>query len=222
MHATTEQLLSCRDNELMDAKVKSHVQNCEHCLSELSHLSELGSIIQSMPVPELNEHQLQTSWGVVSNALAQQNKAEFRQFPYWSTVAASVFAIGLVLLFSIDKSVINEIPEQFVEFMPETDIEESIPVVTSNNESELAQLVAYSRLLEGRLQSMPQPRIVRANTAGTISQLEDQISIMDNRLNLDHQVPLTEEQRNALWQQRVNSMNNLYRVRSAQLQRVSY
>jgi len=229
MHATIEQLLNYRDGHLLEAKWHAHIQQCKQCSEEVEKLSEINSDLNSLAVSELSSEDLDKSWDAISMQLIAQKNSQKPQNIYWMSAAACALIIGVVIGFKAynqpldfpqDYQVAQSSPDSLIQ--DEKALDTQYQSLDSNTENELAQLVAYSRLLESQLQAMPQPRVIRANTAGTISQLQDQISVLDSRLNLDHQIPLTEQQRNALWQQRVNSMNNLYRVRSAQLQRVSY
>ena len=83
--------------------------------------------------------------------------------------------------------------------------------------------MARSRLLEAALEHMRfEPQVVNAGTATTIATLEDRIALVDYRMNLDVEDPLSPEQSRRLWQQRVDLMDSLVNVRYAQLQRVSY
>ena len=227
MHATTEQLLSYRDKQPLDAKCKLHVQSCDLCLSKVAEFEALTQGLNELSMAKLDPNELQASWAKVSSALSANTSTGFGKYYLPSAVAA---VLAVVFFININSPEQNGIQDQLVDASiptqsstPLPDKQDPVAVANVNQGSnQLAQLVAYSRALEDRLQSMPAPRVVRADTAGTISQLQDQISMVDNRLNLDAQTPLTEQQRNALWQQRVSSMNNLYRVRTAQLQRVVY
>lgn len=228
MHATTEQLLSYRDKQPLDAKCKLHVQSCDLCQIKVAEFESLTQNLKELPMAKLDPSELKASWANVSSTLSTNNASvSFRNY-YWPSAVAAILVVALFINFNPPEK--NGIQDQLIDASIPTQtsiplVDGKDPVAVSNvnqGSNQLAQLVAYSRALEDRLQSMPAPRVVRADTAGTISQLQDQISMVDNRLNLDAQTPLTEQQRNALWQQRVSSMNNLYRVRTAQLQRVAY
>ena len=233
MHATIEQLITYRDQALLDAEIKMHIRQCDVCLHELAVLKSMQREMQALPVKELDATDFASSWKVIEESLSEEvtNKKVIK--PYWIAVAASVVSVAFLLMYSNTNQIKSPVqsaksviaPDNKLSPNNEGQVLDIAPVQTNRPtslNSELIDLHAYSRVLENRLQAMPQPRVVRANTAETISQLQDQISILDNRLNLDYQNPLTELQRTALWQQRVNSMNNLYRVRTAQLQRVTY
>ena len=216
-HANNEKLLDYRVGNLLDATVKQHIQECDECLLKIGEYEELANSLNTSLIDELSEVDLDTSWEIISSSIDDAQKPKTNK-PLWMAFAASsVFALLVMMqTFKSEESV-----EKNVEITPIIS-DELIRVATAQQAPDIDQLVAYSRLLENRLLAMPQPRVVRANTAGTITNLQDQISVLDTRLSMQHQSPLTEQQQNALWQQRVNSMNNLYRVRAAQLQRVSY
>ncbi|MBT8141611.1 MAG: hypothetical protein HKN88_01325 [Gammaproteobacteria bacterium] len=223
MHATTEQLLMYRDGLPQDHTQKQHIQNCDECLHQVQELLELQHDLQTLEDTALGKDQLDQGWQAIRGELAN-NDARKKHHPVWA-MAACIFVVaaGVLSFLNLDKDASQELLQANTTNIPIQNAEpNSLQAVESNNAPELEELIAYSRLLENRLHAMPQPRVVRANTVNTITELQDQISILDDRLSLEHQYPLTAEQRNALWQQRVQSMNNLYRVRNAQLQRVSY
>ena len=217
-HANNDQLIQFRDKALLDASIKQHIDACSICLAELAELEALHVRLNTSDTPQLTPQELDNSWEVIASSVEAKRKVSVK--PYWFAAASVVIAFFVGI-----KSFETIIPEQqFVEQIAANSPDKKGVFIDSDGDSEvqLNQLLAYSRVLENRLQAMPQPRLVRANTAGTITQLEDQISVLDTRLSMQAQAPLSTQQRNVLWQQRVSSMNNLYRVRVAQLQRVSY
>ena len=77
------------------------------------------------------------------------------------------------------------------------------------------QLSLYRRALPGL------PRPLRAGTAATISDLQDQISAIDYWLN-HPQAELTPEEEAIFWRERVRMMNTLLNLRAAQAQSVAF
>jgi len=213
-HANNEQLITYRNQELLDASIHQHIESCDKCLEQVNELKDIACLLKNDVLDDLSESDLSANWEIISESLYQHQKAKSKK-PIWFAIAASsVFALLL------GSQLLNQhLP---VEHSAELESNNSEKSVRLTNSPKTEQLVAYSRLIEDRLQALPKPRIVRANTAGTISNLQDHISLLDTRLSMQHQSPLTEQQKNALWQQRVKSMNSLYQVRAAQLQRVSY
>ena len=216
-HANNEQVFNFRNNNLLDVEVKQHINSCDECLQCVEDLKILSNLLNATEVEKLSELELSASWDTISTSIESAHKLNQKRPMWLAFIASAVFAI-LIGVYSFQSQ--TPIEQEAVITPLITDVTEA--VVTVKQATELDQLLAYSRLIENRLQTMPQPRVVRANTAGTISNLQDHISMLDTRLSMQHQAPLTEQEQTALWQQRVNSMNNLYRVRVAQLQRVNY
>jgi hypothetical protein len=63
---------------------------------------------------------------------------------------------------------------------------------------------------------------MRVSTASTITALEDRIAVLDDRLMFSSRLDLSPRQKEALWRQRVDTMNALFYVRYAQAQRSGY
>jgi hypothetical protein len=113
---------------------------------------------------------------------------------------------------------------------PATDTgEESFPTVPAYAEQNnalalttLNALMVESQALEDDLRSLPsQPQLVRAGTAATIAGLEEQIAIIDYRLN-DTSIRMSHEQMELYWRERVRLMNLLVQLRTAQAQRNAF
>ena len=84
--------------------------------------------------------------------------------------------------------------------------------------SSLQTLMVQSRQLESDLRALPAaPRVVRAGTAATISDLEDRIAAIDFQLN-DPNAAMTPAEEEIFWRERVRLMNLLFRLRYAQAQ----
>jgi len=96
--------------------------------------------------------------------------------------------------------------------------------VAANNDDlrGLNTLMVESRQIERNLRALPaQPSLVRASTAVTISELQDQVAGIDYLLN-HPDLRLSPEQEEIYWRERVRLMNSLLRLRTAQLQRMSF
>jgi len=106
---------------------------------------------------------------------------------------------------------------------------EAFPVVPDNvAENPVAQLTALqtlmveSRQLESDLRALPtEPRVMRAGTVATISDLEDRIAAIDYQLN-DPEVLMTPGDRELFWRERVRLMKLLLQLRYAQAQRAAF
>ncbi len=96
--------------------------------------------------------------------------------------------------------------------------------VAANNDDmrALKALMVESRQIERNLRALPaQPSLVRASTATTIYELQDQIASIDYLLN-HPEFLLSPEQEEIYWRERVRLMNSLLRLRTAQAQRMTF
>ncbi len=88
--------------------------------------------------------------------------------------------------------------------------------------SNLAVLQAYSRRLESDLRALPaEPRVARAGTVATISEIEDRIAAIDYQLN-DAAAQWAEGDKEIFWRERVRLMKLLLQLRYAQAQRAAF
>ena len=86
----------------------------------------------------------------------------------------------------------------------------------------LDALMTQSRQLEHELRAITfQPRLMRASTAATISNLEDRIAAIDYQLN-HPAIRMSPAQKHLYWRERVRLMDSLVKLRYAQAQRASF
>ena len=86
----------------------------------------------------------------------------------------------------------------------------------------LQTLMTESRELESNLRALPNaPRVQRAGTMATISDLEDRIAAIDYQLN-DPSVQMSDADRELFWRERVRLMKSLLQLRFAQAQRAAF
>jgi len=104
---------------------------------------------------------------------------------------------------------------------PGITVPQNLPTNTAQL-STLQTLMVQSRQLERNLRSLPdEPRVMRAGTVATISDLEDRIAAIDYQLD-DPEVLMTPEDEELFWRERVRLMNSLLQLRYAQAQRAAY
>jgi hypothetical protein len=101
-----------------------------------------------------------------------------------------------------------------------------VPQNTPTNEpvqlTALQTLMTESRELESDLRSLPDaPRVMRASTMATISDLENRIAAIDYQLN-DPAVHMSDGDRELFWRERVRLMKSLLQLRYAQAQRTAF
>ncbi len=88
--------------------------------------------------------------------------------------------------------------------------------------SNLAVLQAYSRRLESDLRALPaEPRVARAGTVATISEIENRIAAIDYQLD-DPTAEWVEGDKEIFWRERVRLMKLLLQLRYAQAQRAAF
>jgi hypothetical protein len=98
----------------------------------------------------------------------------------------------------------------------------NVAVTTDTPVNVLHALMVESRQLESDLRALPvQPRVMLADTAATISDIEDRIAAIDYQLN-DPDVGMSAEDKEIFWRERVRLMRLLVRLRYAQAQRTAF
>jgi len=225
MHASVEQLLNLRDAAPEAADVAAHVNGCERCQAELGRLRIVQVGLQSLPEIPAPEG----GWQAISRARAGSRSSAPLSFTgwFWAGSLAAGLAVAVVLF-----GLLNQVPRGSESGIGSA-MSGTTPVLVSRSGAEtaasqvksddMAQLMARSQQLEQVLRAMPEgPQVVSADTAGTISVLEDRVAMIDYRLSMGEQPELSSAQLQRLWQERVDVMNSLVQVRYAQAQRASF
>ncbi len=100
-----------------------------------------------------------------------------------------------------------------------------VPQGPTSNTADLSSLRALqvqSQQLERDLRALPSPpRVARAGTVATMSEIEDRIAAIDYQLN-DSTVEWADGDREIFWGERVRLMKLLLQLRYAQAQRAAY
>lgn len=106
---------------------------------------------------------------------------------------------------------------------PESRTEPTLTAETNTVEvTALQTLMVQSQQLESDLRALPdEPRVLRASTVATLSDIEDRIAAIDYQLS-DSGVRMTPEEKEIFWRERVRLMNSLVQLRYAQAQRTTY
>ena len=144
-------------------------------------------------------------------------KARFGEGPKWLAGAGIAAAVVLAVLNIPMMAPVVDSGDEAINATP------PVSVATNNTTpAELSALMVQSQQIERDLRALPgQPSVMRAGTAATISDLEDQISAIDYWLN-HPQAELTPEEEAIFWRERVRLMNTLLSLRAAQAQRVAF
>jgi len=225
MHASIEQLLNLRDAAPESSDVADHVNVCQRCQAELGRLRIVQVGLQSLPeIPAPDG-----AWQAVSRARAggESRVPTASTAWFWAGSMAAALAVAVVLF-----GLLNQVPRG-PESRPGSAMSGGTPVLVARSGIEpagsaveadgMAELMTRSQQLEQVLRAMPEgPQVVSADTAGTISVLEDRVALIDYQLTMDGQPELSAAQLQRLWQERVDVMNSLVQVRYAQAQRASF
>jgi hypothetical protein len=207
MHATTEQLLSLRDGQPVEAGAAAHTAGCEQCRRELARLGRVRARLQALPQldPPVG------AWRVAAADAAEAPAAVSASRWQWVAGIAASFVLGMALVIGV-----GDREDAGPARGTTTDLIASTPAPASSvNGVTTGELLETSRQLEAALRALPAaPRMTRASTALTIAELQDRIVDIDMRLNDQRLDPAMER---ALWQQRVMLMDTLMQVRFAQL-----
>ena len=225
MHASIEELLSLRDGEPAPDATTAHVAACARCCAELEQLRHVRTALAALPLQD----PAPAAWAEITQRASRPARSPVAFVAAGFAAAAALALVGL-LVAQMEKPA-STAPSVAATTEPAPAGAAPVPSAPpsstaapkATNALDTEALMARSRLLEAALEHMRfEPQVVNAGTATTIATLEDRIALVDYRMNLDVEDPLSPEQSRRLWQQRVDLMNSLVNVRYAQLQRVSY
>ena len=207
MHASIDHLLSLRDGEPVDAATAAHVEQCQHCSSELRKLHETRAQLQSLPLLDAP-----SSFQEIRRAMARPVAAPRRALS--ARLVAGLAFVTLTTIFFV------ALRDETAPTVANRSVEPQVEPVTSLIDVEPArvpELVAQSRRLEDLLQQLPErPRIERVSTAAMIDTIEERIQWLDFQLSDAPDSGLNERQTQRLWSERVELMDSLVKVRYAE------
>lgn len=252
MYPGTDQLLSIRDGEPVDAKVRATVKSDPALQAEVERLQATRQRLRNLP-------EFEPPAGVrarVFEQLANDRETRGRLRPgrrigtraaraarrgsrsghtaggrsrfktegrgYWALRGAVAAAVAVVAVLAVRSVDEPAIPG------PGTIVGEDSGYTNGNAGLRLASaaytsLTSESARLERLLNEIPyRPRLVNAGTATTITGLQDRIAQVDQVLMYSPVNGLLPEQTEALWQERVDLMNALLQVRYAEAQRFGF
>lgn len=210
MHAcnaiTLDQLLSVRDGGLVDAAAARHVETCDACARELARLRLTQASLRSLPELQAPPYDAAALGARLRHARLYRSIG--------TAAAAGVGALALLLAVTLGGN------RDQATTATRLDHESSS---IARPEPELHSLVIRSQELESYLQRLPsRPRVERASTSIAIDSLQESIQWVDYQLSLADDVGLTDRQAARLWQDRVQLMDSLVKVRYAEAQRTAY
>jgi len=204
MHARLDELLSLRDGEPVDARVKTHLQHCTECQDWLATSVTLRHRLRALPAaPEPPPG----AWARIEQRVAASRPCGGRRMPLASLAAAvSMAALGLFAVLRLSE---GPSPAPGARTMP-------APTVTTDP---VAQLRARSQALETVLAALPaRPAVRRAAMSVPIDTLEAQVQWLDHELSTADALAAPGDAER-LWRGRVEVMNSLLQLRYVEAQR---
>lgn len=210
MHATTSELIARRDGEPLDAKTAMHIDECVDCRRELERLEKIRSALREIP----EEQPPMDAWQRIM--AARELEQPHMSARHWLSGAPMALAASLLAaVFSV---------------LIVTQVHEPLPVIAGNGSQGASQVagsggkVSLASLQEqsGYLEQMlgvvqrSSGSVTSLQTADTVAELQDGIAMIDYRLGQAERYPLTEAERQELWQRRVELLESLVTVRYAQ------
>ncbi|MFQ5550712.1 MAG: hypothetical protein ACE5FJ_05695 [Gemmatimonadales bacterium] len=190
IHCSIDELIAIRDGE-GTAGAKEHLERCDDCMMEMERLYQIAAALKALPVPAVPRDR----WPEVRRDVLHARKTD--RWAQYSRTALATAAV-IALLFVGAKGIVPGLASQ-----PEA-------------QPRIARLMEQSQGLESALRELrPELRVMNGRLAAAVVGLEDDIAVVDSRLSVLRRrtnVSLVDVER--LWQQRVNLMNELVRVRA--------
>jgi hypothetical protein len=176
----------------------------------LRRLDEMRSTLQSLPQLDVPPG----SWDAIQAKLRASGVPKWQRRVRYAAVAASLFALGVVTTVIVQQ---NGVTPRAPEVAANSDGGQAVPV------PQVAELVSQSQHLDKLLQALPErPLIERVSTAATIDTIEQRVQWLDFQLSYAHEQGLSERQAQRLWSERVELMDSLVKVRSAETGGISF
>lgn len=219
MYPSTENLLKIRDGEPVDADACAYVEADPSARRELRRLRQTQQALQDLPgfTPPAG------AWERVILAAEAEAARRVRHGWHWPLRGAIAASVAVLAVMFVARS--PEIPAP-METGPATIVASPAPnqrMTGIVGTPSYVSLAVQSARLDRALDSIAyQPTLMRAGTVSMITEFEDHIAVLDDRLMFANRLNLSPVQRGALWQQRVDFMSALYYMRNAQAQRSGY
>jgi hypothetical protein len=219
MHPSTEDLLSVRDGEPVDARTSEVIAADARYLNDVERLRRTRNALRHLPELEAPE-------GAWDRIAAAERETRYRSAGWVHRVAGGGIAAAVAIAAIGYLAMPRDPPEADVAAVttPETPFLEApsgfdAPLAGRVVPVSYTALVAESARLERLLGQISYQRpLMNGATAITIAGLEDRIGVIDAQLTYSTARRLPQPERAALWGERVELMNALVQVRYAQAQ----
>jgi hypothetical protein len=230
MHPSTEDLLSVRDGEPVDAEVRAEISGDLAQSREVERLRSVRHALRTLP-------ELAPPDGVWQRIAAAAERETPRRMVPWHKYAAGAGVAAAVAALAIFGYVAPSAITSRNELPAGTKDEPAATVVGADTPfdpdsllvgdrvvpASYPALVQESARLDRALRRLPRQRpMMSAETATTIAGLEDRIALIDEQITYSNAGGVPQPQRAALWGERVDLMNALVHVRYAQAQPQGY
>ena len=239
MHPSTEDLLSVRDGEPVDAEVRAEIAGDVAQSREVERLRSVRHALRGLP-------ELAAPDGVWERIAAAEREARpriapWRKYAAGAGIAAAVAALAVFVIGSPSRPAggyatppaiprDNGLITDTIREPPPTVVGAETPfdpdgLLVDNRvvPASYPALVQESARLDRALRRLPRQRpMMSAETATTIAGLEDRIALIDEQITYSNARGVPQPQRVALWGERVDLMNALVHVRYAQSQPQDY
>ncbi len=224
MHPSTEDLLSVRDGEPLDARTSELIAVAPRHLNEVERLRRTQDALRNLP-------ELEPPAGAWERIAAAEHDTRYRSARWLRRAAgagvATAVAAAAIVYVAVPRdrppaaaaSATTPMTPAPVVRLPAFDGSAAGGLGARVVPASYTALVAESARLERLLGEISYQRpLMSGATASTIAGLEDRIGVIDEQLTYSTARRLPEPQREALWGERVELMNALVHVRYAQAQ----
>jgi len=235
MHPSTEDLLSVRDGEPVDAEVRAAIAGDIAQAREVERLRSVRHALRGLP-------ELAAPDGVWEQIVAAEHETRPRnaRWPKYAAGAGIAAAVAAVAIFVIGlpsrppggfatpptTPAGNGHTTRTIDESPSTMVGADTPfdpdgllvggrVVPASYPALMQESARLDRALRRLRYQRP---MMSAETATTIAGLEDRIALIDEQITYSNARDVPQPQRVALWGERVDLMNALVHVRYAQAQ----
>jgi hypothetical protein len=232
MHPSTEDLLSVRDGEPLDAVTSNVIAEDATLEREIERMRQvrhaLGQLPELAPADDMWQR-------IVAVEHETRPRSNYRRLAAGAGIAAAVAALAILVISSPSRHT-GGIAAPAVpggDDLATSTVEQPSTVVGGGTlfdpdrpliggrvvPASYPELVQESARLDRALRRLPYQRpMMSAETATTIAGLEDRIALIDEQITYSNARGVPQPQRVALWGERVDLMNALVHVRYAQAQ----
>ena len=233
MHPSTEDLLSVRDGEPLDAVTSNVIAEDATLEREIERMRQVRHALGQLPELSPEDDMWQRIEAVEHETRPRSN---YRRLAAGAGIAAAVAALAIFVISSPssrptvivappsmpadDGFTTSTVADPSTVVGAETPFDPGRPLFYGRVvPASYPELVQESARLDRALRRVPYQRpMMSAETATTIAGLEDRIALIDEQITYSNARGVPQPQRVALWGERVDLMNALVHVRYAQAQ----